>query len=75
MINHVAMGKLKNEAKGNNNLRNKVLAMESLLRLLPVISQINSIEAGVNFNPTEAVIDLILIILHTMKWRYLWEKL
>ena len=69
------MWRLNNEAKGDHNLRDKVLAMESLLRFLPVISQINSIEVGGNFNPKEAAFDLILIIPHTMKWRYLWEKL
>lgn len=64
MINHVAMGELKNEAKGNNNLRNKVLAMESLLRLILVISHINSLEVAENFNPAEAAFDLVLISIH-----------
>lgn len=38
--------------------------MESLLRLILVISHINSLEVKENFNPTEAAFDLVLISTH-----------
>lgn len=64
MIKHVVMWKLKDEAEGNYKPKNKELAKSSLLGLVPVISQITSLEVGENFNPTEAAFDLVLITIH-----------
>ena len=65
MIKHVVMWKLKDEAEGRNKSKNMKLVMKSLLNLIPVISQINSLEVGENFNPADAAFDLVLISTHT----------
>lgn len=67
MIKHVVMWKLKNEAEGNDKLKNAALVKETLTSLKPLISQINSLEVGENFNPTDAAYDLVLITSHQDK--------
>ena len=64
MIKHVVMWKLNEEADGNGKSENRELARESLLGLKPIISQINTLEVGVNVNPTDAAFDLILLTTH-----------
>ncbi len=67
MIKHVVMWKLKKEAEGNEKSKNIELVKETLISLKPLISQINSLEVGENFNPADAAFDLVLITSHRDK--------
>lgn len=67
MVRHVVMWKLKNEAEGNGKVKNMEVVTETLLSLKPLISQINSLEVGKNFNLSEAAFDLVLITTHDDK--------
>jgi len=64
MVKHVVMWKLKEHAEGNNKALNQKLMKEKLLSLKPIIAQIDSLEVGINTNPTEAAFDLTLISTH-----------
>ncbi len=64
MIKHVVMWRLKENAEGNSMAINRKLMKERLLGLKPLITQIDSLEVGINTNPTEAAFDLILISTH-----------
>ena len=58
------MWKLEDEADGMSKSEN-ITRIESALNSLPsVIEEISSLELGVNFNPTEAAYDLVLITTH-----------
>jgi len=67
MIKHVVMWKLRETAEGNDKERNKELIKEKLLELKQKIQQIDSMEVGFNFNPTEAAYDVLLISTHESK--------
>lgn len=64
MVKHVVMWKLKNEAEGNSMETNRALAKEKLESLPPLISQIDTLEVGVNFNTSDAAFDLVLVTTH-----------
>ena len=67
MVKHVVMWKLKESAEGNDKMQNKVLMKEKLLALKQNIQQIDSMEVGFNFNPTDAAYDVLLISTHDSK--------
>lgn len=67
MIKHVVMWKLKESAEGNDSHRNKELMKEKLLGLKQKIEQIDSMEVGFNFNPSDAAYDVLLISTHKTK--------
>ena len=67
MIKHVVMWKLKETAEGNDKEQNKELIKENLLALKQKIQQIDSLEVGYNFNPTDAAFDVVLITEHRSK--------
>jgi len=64
MIKHIVMWKLKDEAEGDTKSENKQKVIEKLHGLVDKISEINSLEAGDNFNPSDAAYDLVLITTH-----------
>ena len=64
MIKHVVMWKLKDSAEGNDKSINKVQIKEKLLELKQKIPQIESMEVGYNFNPSDAAFDVVLITTH-----------
>ena len=61
------MWKLKESAEGNDKEQNKMLIKEKLLALKQKIQQIDSMEVGFNFNPTDAAYDVLLISTHKSK--------
>jgi hypothetical protein len=67
MVKHVVMWKLKDSAEGNSKLENQKLTKEKLLGLKQKILQIDSMEVGINFNPSEAAYDVVLITTHADK--------
>lgn len=67
MIKHVVMWKLKENAEGNGKSKNRELVKINLLSLKPIISRINSMEIGENFNATDSAYDLDLINTHVDK--------
>ncbi|NJN25832.1 MAG: Dabb family protein [Cyclobacteriaceae bacterium] len=64
MVKHVVMWKLKNEAEGHSMETNRITAKEKLESLPALISQIESLEVGINLNSSEAAFDLVLITTH-----------
>ena len=67
MVKHVVMWKMKENAEGNDKQQNIELATNRLLALKDVISAIDSIEIGKNFNGSDAAQDLVLISTHADK--------
>jgi len=61
------MWKLKDSAEGNSKIENQELIKEKLLGLKQKIRQIDSMEVGFNFNPTEVANDVVLITTHADK--------
>lgn len=64
MIKHVVMWKLSDQAEGNSKAANMGLVKEKLLGLKQFISEIESMEVGVNINGSEAAFDMVLITTH-----------
>ena len=67
MIKHVVMWRLKDVAEGNKKSVNQEHIIKSLIRLKSSIQEIDSLEVGENFNPSEAAFDLVLITSHKNK--------
>ena len=67
MIKHVVMWRLKENAEGNDKSGNAAAVTDKLLKLKPVISEIDSIEIGSNINESDAAFDLVLITTHLDK--------
>jgi len=61
------MWRLKEEAEGNKKSVNKNHIKKSLIGLKKSIQEIDSLEVGENFNPSEAAFDLVLITSHKNK--------
>lgn len=64
MIKHVVMWKLGENAGGNDKPTNKSLIIKRLMELKDELTEINTLEVGENFNPSEAAYDLVLITTH-----------
>ena len=64
MIKHVVMWRLKEKAEGNDKASNGAKVIDTLQKLKPVISEIDSLEVGSNFNASDAAFDLVLITTH-----------
>lgn len=67
MVKHIVMWKLKDRAEGNDKEGNRKLIISKLLALESIIEELETIEMGENFNPTEAAYDLVLISTHKSK--------
>jgi len=67
MIKHVVMWRLKDNAVGNNKIKNSEIIIDTLMKLKSEISEIDSLEVGRNFNPSDAAFDLVLITTHQDK--------
>ncbi len=60
MIKHIVMWKLKNFAEGNDRKHNALKMKKDLEALKTKIPVIRSIEAGINFLPSDAAYDIVL---------------
>lgn len=60
MLKHIVMWKLKETAEGKNKLENALVMKEMLESLPGRISEIGSLEVGININPTDAAYDVVL---------------
>ena len=67
MIKHIVMWKLADEADGMSKSESINRIESKLISLTSVIEEISSLEFGINFNPTEAAYDLVLITTHKDK--------
>ena len=67
MIKHVVMWKLLDIAEGNEKEHNKTIIKEKLEGLKQNIQQIESLEIGFNFNPSDMAYDVVLITTHNSK--------
>lgn len=61
------MWKLADEADGMSKSESINRIESKLISLTSVIEEISSLEFGINFNPTEAAYDLVLITTHKDK--------
>ena len=61
MIKHIVMWKLKEFAEGRTKRENAELLKAKLEQLRNVIPEIGFIEAGVNFNESDAAFDVVLV--------------
>lgn len=60
MIKHIVMWKLADQAENNDKAANGQLIKQKLEALKADISEIKTIEVGLNFNPSEAAYDVAL---------------
>jgi Stress responsive A/B Barrel Domain len=60
MIKHIVMWKLKENALGNTKEANALTIKKQLEDLVGTITEIKSLEVGINFNPSEAAFDVVL---------------
>jgi hypothetical protein len=61
MVKHVVMWKLKAFAEGNDKETNLVLLKEKIESLREVIPEIQHLEVGINFQPSDQAFDVVLV--------------
>ena len=61
MIRHVVMWKFKEEAEGKSRKENMQIVKDSLLALLPVISELKKMEIGFDITHSDMSMDLMLL--------------
>ncbi|MGI9533768.1 MAG: Dabb family protein [Thermodesulfobacteriota bacterium] len=60
MIKHIVMWKIKESHEGHDKNALGLMLKNMLEDLTDKISQINELEVGINFNPSEAACDVVL---------------
>jgi len=70
MIKHIVMWKLKEEALGNDKLKNAKIIKDSLEALTDICEGVNTIEVGIDILQTEQSYDVVLVSVFENKNAY-----